>query len=194
MPPLLDEQAPPTTSQPRSLAKRVGMILVNCWLIYHLFAIVIAPASVGPSSDLEYSGWRVAAPYLQTFNLNHGYHYFAPDPEGSSLVSYLLEFPDGRSEAGRFPNREIFPRLLYHRHFMLSEYLGGSDPNLRQSICKAYARNLCNRTGASKVTLSLITHALPSRDLILDGAKLDAPESYTEEPLGTFSANDFHRE
>lgn len=180
----------PQTPPPRSIWKRAGMLFINVWLIYHLFAIVMAPASVGPASDLEYSGWQVAAPYLQTFNLNHGYHFFAPNPEGSALVAYLLEFPDGHTESGRFPNRDISPRLLYHRHFMLSEYLGGVEPHLRQSVCKAYAKNLCRQTGAEKVTLSLVTHELPPRDKLLAGASLDDPESYAEEPLGTFSANE----
>lgn len=180
----------PHLTAPRSFWKRTGMVLVNVWLVYHLFAIVMAPASVGPSSGLEYAGWQAASPYLQTLNLNHGYHFFAPDPGGSALVSYVLEYPDGRSETGRFPNREIFPRLLYHRHFMLSEYLANSDPRQHAVICRSYARNLCRRTGASKVTLSLVSHGLASRDQVLQGVSLDHPESYSEEPLGTFVAEE----
>lgn len=165
------------------------MILVNLWLVYHLFSVVISPASVGPASELEYSGWQIAAPYLQTLNLNHGYHFFAPDPAGSSIVSYLLEYPDGRTATGRFPNKGIHPRLLYHRHFMLSEFLGGVEPGRRSRICETYARNLCKRTGASKVTLSLISHSLATREQVLAGVKLDDPVSYSEEPLGTYFAD-----
>lgn len=174
----------------RTLWKRAGMLLVNLWLVYHLFSVIIAPASVGPASQLEYSGWEIAAPYLQTLNLNHGYHFFAPDPAGSAIVSYVLEYPDGRTESGQFPNREIYPRLLYHRHFMLSEFLGGADPVRQKSIRQSYARNLCRRTGASKVTLSLISHALPTRDQILAGVPLNDPTSFSEEPLGTFTADE----
>lgn len=181
---------PSTGGTTRTFRNTIGIVLVNLWLGYHLFCVVISPASVGPASELEYAGWRIAAPYLQTLNLNHGYHFFAPDPAGSSIVSYVLEFPDGRTEAGRFPNREIFPRLLYHRHFMLSEFLGGADPGRQKSIRQAYARNLCKRTGASKVTLSLVLHSLATRDQVLAGVKLDDPSSYSEEPLGTFAVNE----
>jgi hypothetical protein len=57
--------------------------------------------------------------------LNHGYAFFAPDPGPNHLVDYKVEFADGRpAVSGRFPDlSKERPRLLYHRHFMLSEAL-----------------------------------------------------------------------
>lgn len=167
--------------------KTAGIVLVNGWLVYHLFAVVTAPASVGPASPLEYSSWKVAAPYLQTVNLNHGYHYFTPEPEGSVVVSYTLEFTDGRTETGRFPDRSITPRLMYHRHYILADMLGAAGPEQQKAVRTAFARNLCRRSGAERVTLSLVRHSLSSMEQVLAGMPLDDSSTYTEEPLGTFS-------
>lgn len=187
------EQSPASVQPPKPPASWKSRLLfgaLNLWLVYHIFSIVVAPASVGPASPLEFSCWRIAAPYLQTLNLNHGYHFFAPDPAGSAIVSYVLEFKDGRTMSGRFPNRSIQPRLLYHRHFMLSEFLAGAPPAQQKLIRQTFARHLVRKYGAEKVTLSLIAHALSSMDKVKAGVKLDDPSNYSEEPLGTFSASE----
>ena len=54
---------------------------LNTWLVFHVAAIIVAPAAVSPSSELMQSIWGVFQPYLQVLYLNHGYHFFAPEPE-----------------------------------------------------------------------------------------------------------------
>ena len=39
--------------------------VVSLWLVFHVAAIVIAPASVSPSSGLVRSAWALVHPYLQ---------------------------------------------------------------------------------------------------------------------------------
>jgi hypothetical protein len=186
------QDAPPSTSpRLRRIASIAGFVLVNVWLVYHLAGIVIAPWSVPPSSRLVQNAWRGIGAYVQLLFLNHGYHYFAPTPpESSTLVAYVLELPDGRRETGRIPNRGIRPRLLYHRHFMLTEFLGASDnqpPAVRTELLRAFARELCHEHGALRVTLSKVTHRVPSMERIRAGGTLN--DNYTEEPLGTFSCD-----
>ncbi|NIO41435.1 MAG: hypothetical protein GTO41_15415, partial [Burkholderiales bacterium] len=54
--------------------------------------------------------------------LDHGYRFFAPEPGPGHLVRYEVTTSDGAGAAGQFPDRDrIWPRLLYHRWFMLSE-------------------------------------------------------------------------
>jgi hypothetical protein len=174
----------------RGVAASIGFLLVNVWLIYHLAAIVIAPWSVPPSSRLVQNAWRTVGAYVQVLFLNHGYHYFAPEPGNSTLVAYVLELPDGKSETGRIPNRGIWPRLLYHRHFMLTEFLASSDnfpPAVRTELVRAMARELCREHGARRVTLSKVTHRLPTMERIRAGGTLD--DNYSEEPLGTFTCD-----
>jgi|SRR5579863_383085 len=174
----------------RRFAKPAGFVLVNLWLVYHLAGIIIAPWSVPPSSRLVQNAWRGIGAYVQILFLNHGYHYFAPEPGASTLVAYTLEMPDGSRETGRIPNRGIHPRLLYHRHFMLTEFLGGDDlsPQLKTDFIRAMARELCREHNARRVTLSKVTHRLPTMERIRAGGSLD--DNYAEEPLGTFSCDD----
>jgi hypothetical protein len=201
----LDDEGPParraTLRNPRTpLATRrrrairsVGFVLVNVWLVYHLAAIVIAPWSVPPTSRLVQNAWRGIGPYVQALYLNHGYHYFAPEPGNSTLLSYVVEMPDGRVETGRIPNGKIWPRLLYHRHFMLTETLAAGEvigPEVKAELVRSMARELCRQHGARRVTLSQVTHRLPSMEWVRAGGTLDDPSSYTEEPLGTFSCDE----
>jgi hypothetical protein len=149
-------------------------------------AIIIAPASVGPSSDLVRSTWSVFRPYLQALFLNHGYHYFAPEPSQSTLVAFVADRRDGSMVQGRIPDRSIKPRLLYHRHFMLCEHMITVPPELQKRWAESMARHLGHKYGARQVSLSRLTHFLPSMEMVQSGVQLDDPAGYTEQPLGVF--------
>ena len=155
--------------RPRSKWRRAGFALVNIWLFIHLTAIITAPATVGPSSQSSRTVWTAVAPYLQGLYLNHGFHYFAPQPGSSNLVSWTVTRKDGTVLTGRFPNFDIRPRLYYHRHFMLSEYLGNSPPELQAVVVKGFARNLCREYDGETVTISTVRHDLPSMERVRAG-------------------------
>ena len=101
---------------------RVALRLV---IALHLTAVIAAPWSMPPpASYLSQVVAQPFVPYLQATNMFQGYRFFGPDPGPSHLVRYRLEMPDGSQREGMFPNlREQWPRLLYHRYFMLSEHL-----------------------------------------------------------------------
>jgi hypothetical protein len=171
-------------------ARKWLLRLVSAWLLFHVAAIIIAPASVSPSSSLAQAGWRMVRPYVQVLYLNHGYHFFAPEPAESTLVSYTVERDDGTVTSGRFPNREIFPRLLYHRHFMLTEFLSYTPLEEQEVWHRAYARNLCRKHGGQRVSLTQVTHYLPTLDSVEGQVRLDDPASFAEAPMGTFESDD----
>jgi hypothetical protein len=104
-------------------------LLASAVIALHVLAVFWAPlafASRGsPGSPLTDSVFAVLRPYIDALYLNHGYSFFAPDVGPSQLVRYKVEFADGREPVeGVFPNLATQqPRLLYHRHFMLSEAL-----------------------------------------------------------------------
>lgn len=106
---------------------RGAKLLVSGLVTLHLAAVFIAPMSFAarPGSPAIDPLRAALLPYIQALFLDHGYAFFAPDPGPSHLVEYRLEFADDRAPTtARFPNlREHQPRLLYHRHFMLSESL-----------------------------------------------------------------------
>ena len=84
--------APPTSGPVPTPRRAGGRLLrwgVNLWLVFHLTAIVIAPASVSPSSELVDSAWELVGPYLQFLYLNHGHHFFAPEPGESTLLAFV---------------------------------------------------------------------------------------------------------
>jgi hypothetical protein len=62
-------------------------------------------------------------PYAQMLYLNRGYAFFAPDPGPSHLFQVAVKRADGTTQEILFPDRDQqWPRLAYHRHFMLAEY------------------------------------------------------------------------
>ena len=164
---------------------------VNLWLVFHVSAIIIAPASVSPSSDLARDAWDVARPYLQLLYLNHGYHYFAPEPSESTLLAFVAERDDGTIVRGRIPNRGIVPRLLYHRHFMLTEHMILAPPELQQRWYDSYAQHIGHKYGATRVSLTRQSHYLPTMEMVRQGMRLDDPNSYEEQPLGVFRCDKF---
>src|SRR6185295_16555146 len=98
--------------------------LVSVLVALHVFAVFLGPFALPPSSDLAAGSFRLFQPYVQGAFLDTGYRFFAPEPGPSHLVRYELIGPDDKPIVRTFPNRKLDrPRLLYHRHFMLSEFL-----------------------------------------------------------------------
>jgi hypothetical protein len=164
---------------------------VNSWLVFHLSAIIIAPASVAPSSELVESTWKIFQPYLEFMFLNHGYHFFAPEPAPSTLISFEAERADGTTVAGHFPSRKSIPRLLYHRHFMLTEHLHAAQlrdapDELLDEWVKSYADHIRAKYGAVRVKLTGHVHGIPSREDVRNGIKLNDPASYESSEFGVF--------
>jgi hypothetical protein len=160
-------------------------IVASVLILLHVTAVWIAPFSVPPSSPLSQ---RVASwfrPYLEGAFLNHGYKFFAPDPGPTHLVRYELQLADGGKKTGTFPNlSEQRPRLLYHRHMMLSERLDGPPQAYWiPAFSRSYAKHLLEEHNAEKVTLYLVTHALPSPQDVQGGMKLNDPRLYREREL-----------
>jgi hypothetical protein len=142
-------------------------------------------------------------PYLQAAYLNHGYKFFGPDPSPSHLVRYVVEMPDGERLEEIFPDHKLhWPRLFYHRHFMLSEFVfalaGPYDPRFdwenqplspaQEAYIESYAHHLLAKYGAKRVTLYLVEHRLPSPQEVLDGMRLNDSRLYASRKLGSFES------
>ena len=172
-----------------STRRRLGRGVLNAWLAFHCIALFIAPAAMPPASPVFRNAWEWVHGYLEALYINHGYHYFAPEPTSASLLGFRLTFADGREEVGRLPHKKIAPRLLYHRYFMISEQFGASErlePEVRQKWIAACAQALLKETGAVRVTLTRIRHNLPTMERIRAGGSMEDPDLFEEEYLGTF--------
>lgn len=125
-------------------------LLASALILFHVTAVFWPPftfacndgnGSSSPFAD-NVMGWL--RPYSSLMFLDHGYFFFAPNPEGSHLVHYKVEFADGRETVeGVFPNlSDEQPRLMYHRHFMLAEALQGAYAPPEPPQARALPSNL----------------------------------------------------
>jgi hypothetical protein len=148
----------------------------------------------------------VLSPYIEFAYLNHGYFFFAPEPGPSHLIDCQMTLEDGKQAHLRFPDRGAqWPRLLYHRHFMLAENLHqlwappldetllAADDPLRpllladrqrfEAVRDSMRRHIKQRYGAQAVTLERVEHRLPSSDEVFrDRMRLDDPNLYVTLP------------
>ncbi len=119
-----DESPSPTAAT--SLPFR---IVASVLIIGHLWAVVgrpiefatQGPFGTSPSATLFRDPVRA---YSQFAYLDHGYAFFAPDPGPSHLIAATVTAKDGKVIELLYPDLgDQWPRLMYHRHFMLSEFL-----------------------------------------------------------------------
>jgi hypothetical protein len=146
-------------------------------------------------------------PYIQATFLENGYRFFAPEPGPSHLIRYEMVFDDGSRSKGFFPNRqEARPRLLYHRYFMMSEFMNTleealqgaqREPNvppdqlrrlreLTEAYAQSYAKHLWREHRAREVKLYLRTHYVPRVQEVQNGTRLDDPALYEERLIGVY--------
>jgi hypothetical protein len=154
-------------------------------------------------------------PYSQWMYLDHGYFFFAPNPGPGHLLRIsasddpLPPAAEHRSQedaatsdaiVNLLPDRKSqFPRLLYHRYFMLSEFYYNryapyeltpelsrdpvllqnwkSDRKLYTSIQQSIISHTKYKTGKTFVRLDRLERTLPDRASILkQGIRLTDPQ------------------
>ncbi|TWU51043.1 hypothetical protein Poly51_43370 [Rubripirellula tenax] len=117
-----------TPRRPIALTPRRRLFL-SVLLVGHLLAVVAPPLSFQARGPLGVSPVvdTALAPihgYSQALYMDRGYAFFAPDPGPSHLFQAAIMSQDGTKKELMFPDlKQQQPRLLYHRHFMLSEFL-----------------------------------------------------------------------
>ena len=173
------------------LRRPFALWAVRLLIVWHVAAIVIGPSSVPPSSGVQRRAWTWVGPYLQPLFLNHGYHFFAPDPGESTLVRFVAVREDGSEVRGQMPSLDdSWPRLLYHRDFMLTEGLprmDGASRDDRGAYLQALADGLGMRHEAMAVTLFRVTHNLPTEMAVRAGFPDDDAAQFVIRELGTFA-------
>ncbi|MCO8120846.1 hypothetical protein NHH03_03790 [Stieleria sp. TO1_6] len=103
--------------------------IISGLILFHLFAVVLPPlafqtTNASGRSPLVGNLLRPFEGYAQFMHMDRGYAFFAPDPGPSRLIQAARTAADGSVTEQMYPDRDDqWPRLLYHRHFMLSEYL-----------------------------------------------------------------------
>ncbi|MCA9140738.1 MAG: hypothetical protein KDB00_28390, partial [Planctomycetales bacterium] len=128
-----DDDAKEQFAEPANpVSLRRFKIVASALLLFHLSAVVLPPLafqtfSVDGPSPLVGLLIRPFAGYGQFFHMDRGYAFFAPDPGPSHLIQAASTNADGSIDERMYPDRnDQWPRLLYHRHFMLAEFLNES--------------------------------------------------------------------
>lgn len=183
-------------------------LLISVLLIGHLMAVVLPPLSFQSRGPLGVSPVVATAMtpvegYSQALYMDRGYAFFAPDPGPSHLIQAAITAKDGSRVEQLFPNLDDqWPRLLYHRHFMLAEFITeiyqppGPPPELAQvdrdeaerwlrsraryeHVRQSFVDHLRSRHPGQDVAIRRVEHLIP--DLVpftQSPIALDAPESY----------------
>lgn len=110
-------------------------LLLSLLLVIHVTAVFAEPfrfftrsSQRAFSPDAGYvRSWLSA--YIDFAYLHHGYFFFAPNPGPSHLISAQIGkvTPPNQPKEIIIPDKTVqWPRLYYHRHFMLSEFLHNS--------------------------------------------------------------------
>jgi hypothetical protein len=201
-------KSPPLSSAVRYVASAA--------ILLHVFTVFVGPFSLGPPSPLALELRNLVRPYLEmTGRTDHGYRFFASQPGPSHLIRWRVEYDDGRPALeGRLPDRQVhWPRLYYHRHFMLTEFLNvvsvpheppqDSEPGtpeyelwkqeretlgrVGEAYTRSYARHLLQRHSGQRVTLWGQTRRLPTTQQVREGMPIDSAELLIETELGTYT-------
>jgi hypothetical protein len=184
----------PVAAQPPARAVRV---IVSLLVSVHVLAVFVGPWAMPPQgSELAYSCARVLQPYVDALYLANGYRFFAPEPGPSHLVRCEVTLDDGSLVSFVFPDRQQHvPRLLYHRYFMLSEFINTLDsPNAprdrAEAVAQGYAQHLADEYHARSVRLYLRRHYVPRTSEVRQGMRLSDKSLYEERPLVVYTRDE----
>ncbi|MEQ8846631.1 hypothetical protein [Botrimarina sp.] len=157
--------------------------VVSAIVVWHVLVVFLAPLSVPPASQLVVDIAQSPAVrwYTDSLYLNHGYHFFGPDPPINQLVRYRVADQAGQVVAeGQFPSTaDQWPRLLYHRHMMLADQAALGPPDLSaqewlELSLKAYARRLLRVHSGDSARVDYVRHQPLAPAAVLAGEDANA--------------------
>jgi hypothetical protein len=172
--------------------------VVSLALLVYLAAVIVPPlAGPPPASDLARAALDPLRPIVHALGLDHGYRFFAPNPGPGHTIRWTATRADGSTASGSIPDRDAdWPRLLYHRRFMVPEKIASRVPPADapadvqrearadwEPLVRGVARNLIRANGATTVRLELVEHYLPDPGEVVRGEQ--GADAVT--PLGTYA-------
>lgn len=186
--------------------------LLSVAVLVHLAAVAAEPlrfASRGPSgpSPAAAALQRLVRPYSEALYLNHGYAFFAPDPGPSHLIRVTIHQRDDTVREEMYPDlSRQWPRLYYHRNFMLAEHLNNvyrpeqpppmlaqnrralagwqAERRLYETLRRSFEEHLQQRyPDARAISLRRVEHRMPGiPEFLVDRIRLDDPRLYRDLP------------
>ncbi len=206
--------SPPETATAGNIPSRRWRVVLSLLVIGHLWAVVARPiefATQGPfgTSPAATALRTPVRSYGEWMYLDHGYAFFAPDPGPSHLIRATVQTADGPPQQLIYPDlSDQWPRLLYHRHFMLSEFFnnlyhpaGDPPPDMAadpmavqgwhssrrryEAVRDSIIHRLSLRFPDSEITIERLEHRQPGLPEFLDGSwTIDDPRLISVLPDG----------
>lgn len=204
--PKLSNSEPPAIRCPTS----IQYVLLVAFLI-HFLGVLAEPLRFFSRSEIRTApefAWLsdTMKPYSQWLYLNHGYFFFAPNPGPGHLIQCTLSTTASDESSDKEPGQvlllpdrnEHWPRLLYHRYFMLSEFYTSryapeqvtqdlkkdlefmqtwaSDKELYDQIRTSITSSIKQTLGKETVELRRVERLLPdSQQVLKEGWSLNDP-------------------
>ena len=192
--------------------------VISAIIVFHLAAVILPPLSFQARGELGVSPVVATVlssveKYGQATYIDRGYAFFAPDPGPSHLFQVAVTSKDGKRVEQMYPDLDKhWPRLMYHRHFMLSEYLEeiyqppGPPRELIQEdrqaseywvrardryvhVRQSVVDHLRKQNPGQDVAIRRIEHLVPNMTMYIDQPiALDSPDSYRvllDQPIGS---------
>jgi hypothetical protein len=172
--------------EPGAAPKRNGRlatwlrVIISIWIVWHFAGVFLAAMCIPATSDLV-NNIAQQPPmqwYLDGLYLNQGHSFFAPDVGPSHVIHYELFDQSNRPMGeGDLPSlKDEWPRLRYHRHFMLADQAPAGDDNFSKYWgrvhLEAYARQvLRDHPDAQAIRLRHYAHWPLTRELELKARK-----------------------
>ena len=181
----MPQQSPPPSAAPASRDwPPLTRLLASLLILLYLAAVLLPPlAGPPPASELASVMLQPFRPLVGSLALSHGYRFFAPNPGPGHSIRWTMTTADGSQKTGLVPDAKTdWPRLLYHRRFMIPEKLAAFVPlpeapaEIRQEAVRDWqplvediATRLLAEHGGREVTLALIEHYLPDTFEVREG-------------------------
>lgn len=172
-------------------------LFVSLLVTIYILAVALPPlAGPPPASELASVILQPFRPLVGAFSLSHGYRFFAPNPGPGHSIQWTLTTDAGTILKGSLPDADSdWPRLLYHRRFMIPEKISAMIPppqapaEIRRAATRDWqpfaediAARLLTEHDGQKITLKLIEHYLPDTFETREGRGGDDLTT----PLGTY--------
>ena len=172
-------------------------LFVSLLVTIYILAVALPPlAGPPPASELASVILQPFRPLVGAFSLSHGYRFFAPNPGPGHSIQWTLTTDTGTILKGSLPDADSdWPRLLYHRRFMIPEKISAMIPppqapsEIRRAATRDWqpfaediAARLLTEHDGQKITLKLIEHYLPDTFETKEGRGGDDLTT----PLGTY--------
>jgi hypothetical protein len=165
--------------QPLSKPARIA---ISVLVLAHGLAVLLPPLAFQSRGPLGLSPAIAMAitpleGYGQFLYIDRGYAFFAPDPGPSHLIQAAITDPRGGRTELVYPDLERqWPRLLYHRHFMLAEFLQqiyqppGPPPELAEADpfeAEMWVRTRARYEHVRQSVVEHLKHEYPGQDVAI---------------------------